>query len=287
MKKLAIALCLACVVSVSMAQNSELAFLQQVLQENRGTWTAGETSFSRLSAIEQESLLGLLPGVYDMSTLPAETVDAVPTRIEDKVLRMPDIRNQGQCGSCYSFGASACYEGRAMNKNGQNVDLSEQWFMMEAKRIGPSGGCSGWYLDTSMNLMKNVGVAAESACPYRAVEASCPGGTTGTYKIGGFAVTKTANSIKGQINADNPVYVGFAVYSDFSYYKSGYYAYQSGYLRGYHAVCVIGYDSQGWTARNSWGSGWGEGGNFRILYSQMDNSVQFGTCFGGSYFITH
>lgn len=286
MKKLALFLCLACVVSVSMAQNSELANLQRILQETRGTWTAAETSFSRLSAIEQESLLGLLPGVFDMESLPEETIGE-PTRITDAVLRMPALRNQGQCGSCYSFGASACYEGRVLNKNGQNVDLSEQFFMMEAKRIGPHGGCNGWYLDTSMNLMKNVGVAAESKCPYRASESACPSGTTGTYKIGGFGVTKTADSIKGQINANNPVYVGFAVYTDFSNYSSGYYAYTTGSLRGYHAVCVIGYDAQGWTVRNSWGSGWGEGGNFRILYSQMSNSVQFGTCFGGSYFITN
>lgn len=285
MKKLVIFLCLTFVLSMVQADPEELASLQNILQQTRGTWTADNNCFSELTAVEQEELLGLLPGIFDMQNLPDEVVSA-PTRITDANLRMPAIRNQGSCGSCYSFGASACYEGRAINQQGSMPDLSEQWFMMEAKRIGPSGGCNGWYLDTSMNLMQNVGVADERQCGYRAVEGNCASGTSAVYRIGGWSRTTDQNTIQAQINSGNPVYVGFAVYSDFSYYSSGYYKYTSGSLRGYHAVAVVGYDTQGFNVRNSWGSGWGESGNFRILYSEMRSVVQFGTCFGGSYYIT-
>ena len=136
-----------------------------------------------------------------------------------------------------------------------------------------------------MNLLKNHGVAKESDCSYKASESNCPAGTKAAYQISSWSRSSDKSTIQRAVHTGG-VNVGFAVYSDFSYYKSGYYAYTNGYKRGYHAVAIFGYDSQGWIVRNSWGTGWGERGNFKILYSQMNNVIQFGTSFGGSYFIT-
>jgi C1A family cysteine protease len=229
-------------------------------------------------------MCGLLPGVYDPASVPGEAEITEPMAFRGYETPHTSIKDQGSCGSCYAFGACATYEGFRKKKTGETTDLSEQYFMMKAKAIGPYGGCQGWYLDTSMNLLKNYGVPAESCCPYKAYETACPSTCTGTYKITSFAGTSTQSGIKNGLNY-GPVYVGFAVYTDFSSYTSGYYAYTSGSLRGYHAVAVVGYDDIGFKVKNSWGTGWGESGYFRILYSQMTNSVQFGTCFGGSFYI--
>jgi len=267
------------------AQDRELQALQDVLRATNASWTAGETSVSRLSAMDQESLLGLLPGIYDLSTFPAETIISTPVERGSWEAPHTGIKNQGQCGSCYSFGACATYEGWK-KAEGKETDLSEQYFMMKAKAIGPSGGCSGWYLDTSMNLLKNYGVCEETCCPYKASESACPSSCQIVHKISSWASTTDKTTIQNALKK-GLVYVGFAVYADFMSYSSGYYEFKSGSLKGYHAVAIVGYDDTGWKVKNSWGTGWGESGYFRIKYSQMTNSVQFGTCFGGSFYITN
>jgi C1A family cysteine protease len=291
MKKFVIFLCLTCALTLVQADPQELAALQQILASTRGSWTAGETSFSQLTPMEQEALMGLLPGISDIHSLPEPTSSVESdARLAELELKDTDIRNQKQCGSCYAFGACATYEGRALNyKEGNPVlDLSEQWFMMKAKEIGPSGGCSGWWLDSSMKLLQNNGVATEVACPYQGVEAACPSGTQPVYFVKDWEYgVMPKEDIQGILQKYGPAYVGFAVYSDFSYYKTGYYKYTSGYLRGYHAVAIIGYDSNGFKVKNSWGTGWGNQGYFQIAYDQMDNSVQFAKCFGGAYYITN
>jgi len=269
------------------ADELTLSELQNILNQTRGSWFAEETSVSRLAADQQMKLCGLLPGVYDLANMPAEVIDPEPESRESYKTEHTNIKDQKSCGSCYSFGASATYEGWKLKKGEGTKDLSEQYFMMKAKAIGPYGGCSGWYLDTSMNLLKNYGVCDESVCPYKAAESACAGSPAIVHQIKGWASTTDIATIKKALKQNSPVYCGFAVYSDFSYYSSGYYAYTSGSLRGYHAVCIVGYDDTGWTVKNSWGTGWGESGYFRIKYSEMTNSVQFGTCFGGSYYITN
>jgi C1A family cysteine protease len=278
-------MCVCLLAAAVQADPNELAELQKILSETRAGWSAGETTYSQLPADEQEAMLGLLPGIGDIQNLPAETVTDMPVRAERHTAPHTSIKNQGSCGSCYSFGASACYESNQLVKGGPTYDLSEQWFMMMAKEIGPYGGCNGWYLDKSMDLMKNKGVAEERDCGYLAKEQACPSGTKAKHKINKWAVTKDKETIKRALINNGAVYVGFAVYSDFSYYKSGYYEYKSGYLRGYHAVAVVGFDDTGFKVKNSWGTGWGDRGYFFIKYDQMNNAVKFGTCFGGSYYL--
>jgi hypothetical protein len=274
--------------SVLNAQSREVMALQEILKANNATWTAGDNNVNRLSPIEQENLFGMLPGIGDPARMPAPTMVREEVKGATFEAKHTPIRNQGQCGSCYSFGASATYESYQLVTQGETYDLSEQWFMMKAKAIGPYGGCSGWYLDTSMNLLKDHGVTAESCCPYKASESACPSTCQPTYKIKGWASTTDLNTIKAAIKQYGLVYVGFAVYNDFMSYSGGIYKYTTGSLRGYHAVAIVGYDDNNscFKVKNSWGTGWGEQGYFRIGYDQMNNAVKFGTCFGGSFYIT-
>lgn len=251
---------------------------------------AQDNYVSRMSDIEQENLLGLLPGIMDMRNLPEETYfPETAVRLTRYETPVTPVKNQGSCGSCYSFGASATFEGYVLKVSGQTTDLSEQDFMMKAKAIGPYGGCQGWYLDTSMNLLRDKGVTSESCCGYKAYETACPTNCTVQYKSTSYGRTSSLDGIKSALQQYGPVYCGFAVYSDFFNYQAGtVYRVNNNTLRGYHAVAIVGYDDakQAFKVKNSWGSGWGENGYFWIGYDQMTNKVQFGTCFGGSYYIT-
>jgi C1A family cysteine protease len=274
------------VVAFANAQSREVAAIQEILKATNASWTAGDSHVTAMSPIEQEQLLGLMPGIGDLANLPAPTIISDPVRADRYEAPHTSIKDQGQCGSCYSFGASATYESYVLLTTGVTVDLSEQYFMMKAKEIGPYGGCSGWYLDTSMNLLKDKGVAKEADCPYKAVESACSTSAKPDHKIKSWANTTDKTTIQNALQQYGLVYVGFAVYNDFMSYKKGYYEYKTGSLRGYHAVAIVGYDDKGFKVKNSWGTGWGDGGYFYILYSQMTNSVQFGTCFGGSNYVT-
>jgi len=258
--------------------------VQGVLQEIDATWQARDYNNVR----GFEATLGLLPGMQS-------PVCAIPEVYIDEEIRgayeapHTSVKNQASCGSCYAFAACATYESWKKFKTGATLDLSEQDFMMKAKAIdgNGNGGCSGWWLDTSMNLLKNKGVTKEANCPYKGYESACP--TTGTeYKISAWKNTTDLNTIKYALQNYGALLCGFAVYSDFSYYGSGVYKYSSGYLRGYHAVLLVGFDDakQAFKVKNSWGTGWGENGYFWIGYDQMNNCVKFGTCFGGCFYVT-
>lgn len=69
---------------------------------------------------------------------------------------MTDIRNQGSCGSCWAFAATAQYESAlAIATNGQKYDLSEQ-YGVECDTL--SFGCNGGYPFRTLELFKNTGI---------------------------------------------------------------------------------------------------------------------------------
>ena len=86
-------------------------------------------------------------------------------------------------------------------------------------------------------------------------------------------VDNDVNAIKTAL-LTGPVYSGFSVYQDFSYYTTGCYQYTSGSYRGGHAIVIVGWDDTicaggtgAWICKNSWGPGWGGlGGYFYIKW---------------------
>ena len=71
---------------------------------------------------------------------------------------------------------------------------------------------------------------------------------------------------------DGPIVAAFDVYEDFRDYTGGIYEHVWGDYLGGHAVAIVGYnDAENyWIVKNSWGTGWGENGWFRIRYGQCN-----------------
>ena len=75
-------------------------------------------------------------------------------------------------------------------------------------------------------------------------------------------------AMQNDIMTYGPITAAFYVYNDFFSYSSGVYRHVSGAFAGGHAIKIIGWGVEGgvpyWLCANSWGTGWGIGGLFKI-----------------------
>ena len=84
--------------------------------------------------------------------------------------------------------------------------------------------------------------------------------------------------MKDWVSTKGPLTACYTVYSDFMGYRSGVYRKTANATRrGGHCVAIVGYNDAGnyWICKNSWGSGWGDNGYFKIAYGEVgiDNEV--------------
>ena len=75
-------------------------------------------------------------------------------------------------------------------------------------------------------------------------------------------------ALQTEIFNRGPITAAFYVYNDFFSYKSGVYEYTSGTFAGGHAIKILGWGVEKgvkfWYCANSWGTGWGLNGYFKI-----------------------
>lgn len=190
------------------------------------------------------------------------------------------VQNQGSCGSCWAFAAIGSIEGQMSIKKGRNDKLSEQEVIECARNpwTGQLLGCNGGWDFAVYNFANQYnGVTTTSYKPYRAVDYL--GCNTGNPRASGSKVSAYYNIQAGNENAmkdalvnTGPLYVAFYVSNDFFSYRSGVYTDAYGYCRSQpyanHAVLLVGYGNQNgvdyWLLKNSWGTGWGESGYFKL-----------------------
>jgi hypothetical protein len=81
-------------------------------------------------------------------------------------------------------------------------------------------------------------------------------------------------SIQQALASGSPVALGFPVFSDFMYLRTHtLYNTVTGSSLGGHMVAAFGYDAQGVWLRNSWGTGWGNGGDAKVSWAFITKVV--------------
>ncbi|MEO6902220.1 MAG: C1 family peptidase [Bacteroidia bacterium] len=176
-------------------------------------------------------------------------------------------KNQGSCGSCWTFAACGSFESVIKIFDGVTRDLSEQWLVNCDKRFT---GCSGGWCPNSM--FKTLGAVYEVDQKYAGANGTCKSSYTYHEKINGsyeLSTNPTVAQIKQAIYDYGPVWAAIDAGSNFQNYKSGGVMSKSDGTQVNHAIVLVGWDDAtgSWVLRNSWGSSWGENnGYMRIKY---------------------
>ena len=276
--------------STTISYGQDIHEINAAIRSQEAKWTAEENDLSRLPLEEKMKWLGAIPDVdLNAPVFESFSTEAVALPISfdwrnnNAKNYVTPIRNQGGCGSCWAFAATAALESAALitfNQPGTDLNLSEQIVVS----CGGAGSCSGGSPGGASSFFVSTGTALETCYAYTATNgncsSACAGWQTNGYKIDGYAyVSQSEAAIKDALYNRGPVITTFAVYTDFFSYRSGVYSYTSGSLAGWHAVLIVGWDdvNQAFIVKNSWGSGWGESGYFRIAYSELTGRTYFGS----------
>jgi C1A family cysteine protease len=269
-----------------MAQFSKnLRKIQQHNMENSDMETLAPNHMADWTEEEYQQLLGYKdnrPNMMGREQNHAVNIDAIP----DTVNWVTDgavtpVKNQGSCGSCWSFSATGSMEGRYQIKNTDLVSLSEQQLVDCSKTEG-NMGCNGGLMDYAFKYAEGTAMETEAQYPYTGRSGTCDSSKTGSITVTNFAdVAQKSPSALATAAADGPV----AVAIDASSFR--FQLYHSGIMKSHcgtsldHGVLLVGYGTDNgvdyWLVKNSWGAHWGEKGYFRML-REMDKENDAGHC---------
>jgi len=231
-----------------------------------------------LAKVNDFSSLRVAEVAVDVEALPA----SVDWRTHNPAVVTP-IKNQGQCGSCWSFSTTGSTEGQHALATGNLVSLSEE-NLVDCSDAEGNEGCNGGLMTQAFEyIIKNKGIDTEASYPYTAgggVSGKCKfnaanvGATLSSYAnipTGSEAALQNASALVGPISV--AMDAGLA---SFQLYKSGVYAPKGcSSTQLDHGVLVVGYGVDGsqdyWIVKNSWGTTWGMAGYF--LLARNDNNM--------------
>lgn len=191
------------------------------------------------------------------------------------------VKDQGQCGSCWSFSATGGLEGQHFRATGSLVSLSEQNLIDCSEKYG-NKGCMGGSITAAYQYVKqNHGIDKENTYPYEAENDKCRYNpkNSGASDVGYINIPENdEESLKKAVATIGPISVAIdSSHETFQFYSDGiYYESECSSEDLDHAVLVVGYgtDENGddyWLVKNSWGTTWGDKGYIKMARNKNNN----------------
>jgi C1A family cysteine protease len=212
------------------------------------------------------------------------------------------VKDQGQCGSCWSFSTTGAIEGAHQIKHGDLKSFSEQNLVdcdNLKNHFGRDKGCNGGLMDNAFKwIKKNGGLCSEEAYPYVSgttkTEGTCVDVSSKCIDAAAVPdsfvdVTKNSDSAFMTALSIGPVAVAIqADEKDFQLYSGGVLTAPCGTTLD-HGVLAVGYGTDAATGvdyykvKNSWGADWGVGGYILLQRGVAQKEGQCGILSSASY----
>ncbi|KAL9654895.1 hypothetical protein ABK040_008685 [Willaertia magna] len=195
-----------------------------------------------------------------------------------------EVKNQGSCGSCWTFSTTGNVEGQWFLKKNQKVVLSEQQLVdcdhncvTYENQQACDAGCNGGLMWSAYQyVIKAGGLVGEKDYPYEAVDDTCRFNSSKVIaKISSWTQLPTdEDQLAAWLAQNGPVAI--AINAEWLQF------YMGGISNPWwcspqdldHGVLLVGYGEgknlfgsveKYWIVKNSWGADWGESGYFRII----------------------
>lgn len=221
------------------------------------------------------------------------------------------IRDQKDCAASWAFSTTAVAADRLsiQSRGVDKVELSPQ-DLISCLNGGRRVACQGGHVDRGWIFLVNYGGVPEDCYPYESGynnattscriprrrvptdDLFCPSGRQDQkyFSTPPYRVPRNEEDIMQEIYTNGPVQALMLVREDFFVYRSGVYRHTrlteglpSNYrASGWHSVRVLGWGVDRsqyrplkyWLCANSWGSGWGENGYFRIARGEDESQIE-------------
>ncbi|XP_049818112.1 uncharacterized protein LOC109602488 isoform X13 [Aethina tumida] len=260
---------------------ANLKIIEKLNRYEQGTATYGITKFADMTPEEFSRSHGLRHDLRSENNVPwpkAIIPDVkLPVEFDWRTKgAVTEVKDQGQCGSCWAFSTTGNVEGQYAIKNGKLLEFSEQE-LVDCDTM--DDGCSGGLMDNAYRMIEKLGgLELEQDYPYDAEDEKCH-----------FSKAKARVQLSGALNISHDETdmakwlvkngpISIAINANAMQFYVGGVSHPWKMLCNPknldHGVLIVGYGVHKyslfnktlpyWIVKNSWGPSWGEQGYYRV-----------------------